>query len=131
MTVGNVGAGNGYFRYRLAARVGASGRVIAEDTDAAELQRIRVRCAREQIRNGPDRQRLLSTPGARTPSETLEVAHGLASVFGVAARPVRRAAVSEVPGFAGASLATLAIGLGASRQARSPGLTCTAWREWS
>jgi ubiquinone/menaquinone biosynthesis C-methylase UbiE len=51
MTVADVGAGDGWFTFYLAERVGSSGRVIAEDIDAEALEMVRVRCAREKVAN--------------------------------------------------------------------------------
>jgi len=47
--VADVGAGGGYFTFRLAARVGANGRVYAQDLDAKELAQIRDRSAKERL----------------------------------------------------------------------------------
>jgi len=49
MTVADVGAGDGWFTFYLAERVGPSGRVIAEDIDAAALEAVRKRSARERV----------------------------------------------------------------------------------
>jgi len=49
MTVADVGAGDGWFTFYLAERVGSSGRVIAEDIDAQALQAVRERCAQERV----------------------------------------------------------------------------------
>jgi ubiquinone/menaquinone biosynthesis C-methylase UbiE len=51
MTVADVGAGDGWFTFYLANRVGASGRVIAEDIDAEALKVVRARCQREKVSN--------------------------------------------------------------------------------
>jgi SAM-dependent methyltransferase len=51
MTVADVGAGEGWFTFYLADRVGPSGRVIAEDIDAQALEAVRGRCAREKVSN--------------------------------------------------------------------------------
>ena len=51
MTVADVGAGWGWFTFYLAERVGSSGRVIAEDIDAAALKAVRQRCAEERVAN--------------------------------------------------------------------------------
>ena len=51
MTVADVGAGDGWFTFYLAERVGSSGRVIAEDIDAQALQAVRERCAQERVSN--------------------------------------------------------------------------------
>jgi ubiquinone/menaquinone biosynthesis C-methylase UbiE len=51
MTVADVGAGEGWFTFYLAERVGSSGRVIAEDIDAKTLEAVRGRCAREKVSN--------------------------------------------------------------------------------
>lgn len=51
MTVADIGAGEGYYTVRLAERVGANGRVLAQDIDAAALQRLGERVNREQLDN--------------------------------------------------------------------------------
>ena len=51
MTVGEVGAGEGYFTFKLAARVGPSGRVYANDIDARALGRLADRARREGFSN--------------------------------------------------------------------------------
>jgi ubiquinone/menaquinone biosynthesis C-methylase UbiE len=51
MTVADVGAGDGWFTFYLAERVGSSGRVIAEDIDAKTLEAVRERCAQEKVSN--------------------------------------------------------------------------------
>jgi len=51
MTVADVGAGDGWFTFYLAERVGSPGRVIAEDIDAQALKLVRERCAQERVSN--------------------------------------------------------------------------------
>jgi len=51
MTVADVGAGDGWFTFYLAERVGSPGRVIAEDIDAQALKVVRERCAQERVSN--------------------------------------------------------------------------------
>ena len=51
MTVGELGAGRGRFTVHLARRVGAAGRVLANDIDAKGLARLRERCSRAGIGN--------------------------------------------------------------------------------
>lgn len=51
MTVADIGAGEGYFTFYLAERVGPAGKVYASDIDAKALQAIRDRCGREQVSN--------------------------------------------------------------------------------
>jgi ubiquinone/menaquinone biosynthesis C-methylase UbiE len=50
-TVADIGAGEGYYTVRLAARVGRKGRVLAEDIDAAALHRLGDRVQRERLDN--------------------------------------------------------------------------------
>lgn len=50
-TVADIGAGEGYYTVRLAERVGAKGRVLAQDIDAAAMQRLGQRVERERIDN--------------------------------------------------------------------------------
>lgn len=51
MTVADIGAGEGYYTVRLATRVGASGRVLAQDIDRAALTRLAQRVERERLDN--------------------------------------------------------------------------------
>ncbi|MBC7986322.1 MAG: methyltransferase domain-containing protein [Sphingomonadaceae bacterium] len=51
MTVADIGAGNGYYTIRLARRVGAEGRVLAEDIIAETRDRLAERVARERLDN--------------------------------------------------------------------------------
>lgn len=49
MTVADIGAGEGYYTVRLAARVGPKGRVLAQDIDQGALVRLGARIEREQL----------------------------------------------------------------------------------
>ena len=51
MSVADIGAGEGYYTVRLAARVGDKGRVLAQDIDRGALARLGVRVEREKLRN--------------------------------------------------------------------------------
>jgi len=51
MTVGEIGAGNGRFAVRVAARVGASGRVYANDIDPKAIRFMERRCRKDGIAN--------------------------------------------------------------------------------
>ena len=51
MTVADIGAGEGYYTVRLAARVGAHGRVLAEDIIPATRDMLAQRVARERLDN--------------------------------------------------------------------------------
>ncbi len=51
MTVADIGAGEGYYTVRLAEKVGASGRVLAQDIDRDALQRLGRRVERDQLEN--------------------------------------------------------------------------------
>ncbi len=51
MTVADIGAGEGYYTIRLAERVGAKGRVLAQDIDEAAKARLGDRVARERLDN--------------------------------------------------------------------------------
>jgi len=51
MTVADIGAGEGYYTVRLAARVGRAGRVLAQDINAVALQRLGSRVERERLDN--------------------------------------------------------------------------------
>jgi len=51
MTVADIGAGEGYYTVRLAERVGARGRVLAEDIDAEARDHLAQRVLRERLDN--------------------------------------------------------------------------------
>lgn len=51
MTVADIGAGEGYYTVRLAERVGANGRVLAQDISRQTLQRLGERVERERLDN--------------------------------------------------------------------------------
>ena len=51
MTVADVGAGTGYMSLRMAQRVGASGKVYANDLQPEMLQKLRTRSQREKVTN--------------------------------------------------------------------------------
>ena len=51
LTVADVGAGSGYFTVRLAVRVGAKGRVYANDLQPEMLKMLGARLTRESVRN--------------------------------------------------------------------------------
>ena len=51
MVVGEAGAGRGYFTFKLARRVGASGKVYANDIDRAALDHVRQVCRDDNIGN--------------------------------------------------------------------------------
>jgi ubiquinone/menaquinone biosynthesis C-methylase UbiE len=51
MTVADIGAGEGYYTIRLAQRVGAEGRVLAEDIFAPVRDKLAERVARERLDN--------------------------------------------------------------------------------
>lgn len=51
MTVADIGAGDGYYTVRLADRVGAEGRVLAQDIDRDALLRLGNRVERERLDN--------------------------------------------------------------------------------
>ena len=51
MTVADIGAGEGYYTIRLAAQVGKTGRVLAEDIMAATRDALAERVARERLDN--------------------------------------------------------------------------------
>jgi ubiquinone/menaquinone biosynthesis C-methylase UbiE len=51
MSVADIGAGNGYYTVRLAERVGAAGRVLAQDIDRTALERLGERVGRERLDN--------------------------------------------------------------------------------
>jgi len=51
MTIGEVGAGKGYFTFKLARRVGNGGKIFANDIDQAAMASIESRCKDEGIKN--------------------------------------------------------------------------------
>ena len=51
MTVADIGAGEGYYTVRLADRVGAEGRVLAQDIDRDAIRRLGLRVERERLDN--------------------------------------------------------------------------------
>jgi len=51
MTIADIGAGEGYYTVRLAERVGAKGRVLAQDIDKGALERLGQRVEREKLDN--------------------------------------------------------------------------------
>ena len=51
MVVAEFGAGRGRYAVQVAARVGATGKVYAEDIDAEALEYLKTRCARDTISN--------------------------------------------------------------------------------
>ncbi len=51
MKVADVGAGTGYMSMKLARRVGASGRVYAEDVQPDMLEKVRINAARNRVTN--------------------------------------------------------------------------------
>jgi ubiquinone/menaquinone biosynthesis C-methylase UbiE len=51
MIIGEVGAGTGYFTFKLAKRVGVSGHVYANDISRSSLRSLKDRCLRDGINN--------------------------------------------------------------------------------
>jgi ubiquinone/menaquinone biosynthesis C-methylase UbiE len=51
MRVADIGAGEGYYTVRLAEKVGAKGRVLAQDIDREALDRLGARVVRERLDN--------------------------------------------------------------------------------
>ena len=51
MIIGEAGAGQGYFTFHLAKRVGGKGKVYANDISESGLDEIRLRAVRENIKN--------------------------------------------------------------------------------
>jgi ubiquinone/menaquinone biosynthesis C-methylase UbiE len=81
-TVADIGAGSGWFSVRAARRVGASGRVIAEDINAKAVAYIQQRAQREHLANivpvlgTPDDPKL--TPNSLDAALMLKVYHEIA-----------------------------------------------------
>jgi predicted methyltransferase len=51
MTIGEAGAGEGYFTFHLSSRVGEKGKIYANDINKGALDRIEKRCATDSIGN--------------------------------------------------------------------------------
>jgi len=51
MSIGEVGAGHGYFTFKLSKRVGESGKIYANDISRSALRYLRDRCQSEGITN--------------------------------------------------------------------------------
>lgn len=51
MVIGEVGAGDGYFTFKLANRIGSKGKVYANDINRRALSALRSRCEREGVEN--------------------------------------------------------------------------------
>ena len=62
-TVADIGAGDGYYTVRLAERVGAKGRVLAQDIDAAALKGLGDRIERERLNKVSIKQGKPDDPG--------------------------------------------------------------------
>lgn len=62
MTVADIGAGEGYYTVRLAERVGAPGRVLAQDIDEGALRRLGDRVERERLDNVSIKQGAVDDP---------------------------------------------------------------------
>jgi ubiquinone/menaquinone biosynthesis C-methylase UbiE len=81
-TVADIGAGSGWFSVRAARRVGANGRVIAEDINAKAVAYIQQRAQREHLANivpvlgTPDDPKL--TPNSLDAALMLKVYHEIA-----------------------------------------------------
>ena len=81
-TVADIGAGSGWFSVRAARRVGANGRVIAEDINAKAVTYIQQRAQREHLANivpvlgTPDDPKL--TPNSLDAALMLKVYHEIA-----------------------------------------------------
>jgi ubiquinone/menaquinone biosynthesis C-methylase UbiE len=81
-TVADIGAGSGWFSVRAARRVGANGRVIAEDINPKAITYIQQRAQREQLANidpllgTPDDPKL--TPNSLDAALMLKVYHEIA-----------------------------------------------------
>ena len=106
MTVGDLGAGNGYDTLRLATLVGPSGRVIAEDVDPQALQALSTQAAQRRFSNVTI---ALGEPqDPRLPSQSLdaailvhmyhEITHPYAFLYNLAGamRPGARVGVEEL-----------------------------------
>ncbi len=63
MTVADIGAGEGYYTVRLAARVGDKGRVLAQDIDEGALGRLGARIERDRLTSVSIKQGAPDDPG--------------------------------------------------------------------
>ena len=70
MSVADIGAGEGYYTVRLAARVGPKGHVLAQDIDEGALARLGARTAREHLANVSINQGTADDP--RLPTESFD-----------------------------------------------------------
>ena len=70
MTVADIGAGEGYYTIRLAARVGENGRVLAEDIMPATRDALAERVARQRLENVSVRLGLPADP--RLPANSFD-----------------------------------------------------------
>ncbi|MGB5075911.1 MAG: class I SAM-dependent methyltransferase [Sphingorhabdus sp.] len=61
-TVADIGAGEGYYTIRLAERVGAKGRVLAQDINRGALDRLGERVSRERLDNVAIKEGALDDP---------------------------------------------------------------------
>jgi ubiquinone/menaquinone biosynthesis C-methylase UbiE len=85
MTVAEIGAGNGRFAVRMAARVGESGKVYANDIDPRALRFMRNRIQKERITNMEVIEGALTDP--RLPLGVLDLAC-LVNTYDDLSRPV-------------------------------------------
>ena len=87
MTIGEVGAGNGYFTFKMAQRVGPTGLIYANDIDQAALRSIEAGAKRRKIeqivtiRGEVDNP--LFPPGAMDLAIMVYVFHDLANPVGL------------------------------------------------
>ena len=51
MTIGVAGAGHGYFTFKMAKRVGQTGKIYANEINEKKLNHIKKRCKKDQIEN--------------------------------------------------------------------------------
>jgi predicted methyltransferase len=84
MTVGDVGAGSGYYTVRLSPLIGASGWVIAQDVTSSYLTQLAARL--DQSKLGNVRLALGQAHDPRLPAQTLDAAI-LAHVYHEVAQP--------------------------------------------
>lgn len=71
MVVGEAGAGRGYFTFKLARRVGETGKIYANDIDERALEHVRERCRSEGLRNVETVVGLVDDP--RFPERELDI----------------------------------------------------------
>lgn len=98
LTIADVGAGSGYFTVRLAARVGAKGRIYANDLQPEMLKMLAARLARENIDNVTLVQGAIDNPKLQASSIDLALMVDVYHEFSEPQRMLRALRVALKPG---------------------------------